>query len=265
MRESLESRMREYEAVTRAVLPRRTHTIIRVDGRRFSKFLAYAEKPFDGAVVSAMDRTAEALCREIAGARFAYTQSDEVSVLVSDFATTTTQPWFGGVVQKIASVAASVATVAFNAEYGAYYDGATATFDARVFTVPDPVEVGNYFLWRQRDGMRNAISMAARAEFSHRALRGVSTSRALELLAEAGIDYATDYDAGVRRGRVCIREVYEEPVTFTHKGTGKEVTTQAIRSRWKAQDAPVFESTRGWLPTQIAGPHALRPQGEGHG
>ncbi|WP_435109803.1 tRNA(His) guanylyltransferase Thg1 family protein [Nocardiopsis synnemataformans] len=250
MREPLEDRMREYEAVTRAVLPRRTYTLIRVDGRAFRTFLKRAAKPFDHDVMASMDGVARALCAEIAGAAFAYAQSDEVSVLATDFATTTTQPWFGGVVQKMASVSASIATEAFNREYGIRHQG-VATFDARVFTIPDPAEVGNYFLWRQRDGARNAVSMAARAHFSHRELHGVSTEAARERLrTERGVDYET-YPSGARLGRVCTREVYQEEVTYTHKRTGQVHASPATRSRWTIAAAPEFDATRGWLSEHI--------------
>ncbi|MEE2040115.1 tRNA(His) guanylyltransferase Thg1 family protein [Nocardiopsis sp. CT-R113] len=236
---SLADRMKQYEQATRHTLPARTYTILRVDGRAFHSFLRHADRPFDGAVMAAMDATAAALCADISGAVFAYTQSDEISVLITDFGSAGTQQWFGGVVQKIASVSASVATMAFNAEYGHHYDGATATFDARVFTLPTPTEVANYFVWRQRDAIRNAISMAARAEFSHRELHQVSTATARALLLERGIHFDT-YPAGARHGRLCTRTTREEDVTYTDRRTGTERTIRAARSRWETGPAPLF-------------------------
>lgn len=93
----LGDRMKGYEAVTRAVLPRRTYTIIRVDGRSFHSYLSGAVKPYDFGFMAEMDEVALALCKEISGAQFAFVQSDEISVLVTDFASNGTQPWFGGV------------------------------------------------------------------------------------------------------------------------------------------------------------------------
>jgi len=244
--------MKAHEHATRYVLPRRTYTIARVDGRSFHTFLRHADKPFDEAVMAAMGAVAEALCAEMSGAVFAYTQSDECSVLMTDFASPGTEPWFGGVVQKIASVAASTASVAFNKEYGFHYDDAFAVFDARVFTIPDPVEVANYFLWRQRDAVRNSISMAAQAQFSHRQLHKVNTDRMQELLwREKGINW-NDYPAACKRGQVTVRRAGEREVTYTDKRTKQQVVTMATRSWWETDGAPHFTAhPDGWLAGAI--------------
>ncbi|MCW2915506.1 MAG: tRNA(His) 5-end guanylyltransferase [Actinomycetia bacterium] len=237
---SLGDRMKGYESVTRHTLPRRTYTVVRVDGRAFHGFLRRADKPFDYNVMAAMDAVGEELCTEMSGSVFAYTQSDECSVLLTDFTSHGTQPWFGGIVQKIASIAASSATVAFNEAYGRPYGGPRALFDARVFTVPDPVEVANYFLWRQRDAVRNSIQMAGQARFSHKELNGVSTGEIQEMLwSQHGINW-NDYQVGAKRGRVTVRHVGERDVTYTDKRTQQETTTTAMRSWWETGGAPHF-------------------------
>ncbi|MBG0818265.1 tRNA(His) guanylyltransferase Thg1 family protein [Planomonospora sp. ID82291] len=257
---ALGDRMKGYEHVTRGVLPRRTYTIIRVDGRAFHTFLAHADRPFDEAVVEAMNAVAVALCGQAQGAVFAYTQSDECSLLLTDFASRTTQPWFGGVIQKIASISAAVASVAFNQAYGYHYDDACAVFDARVFTLPDAVEVANYFLWRQRDCVRNSITMAAQARFSHRQLQGVTTEQMQEMLWQGhGINW-NDYPAGMKRGRVIVRDTAERDITYTDRRTSQTTTTQVLRSAWTAQDAPHFTADpSGWLAATIPAQAALAP------
>jgi tRNA(His) 5'-end guanylyltransferase len=255
---ALGDRMKTYEAVTRAVLPRRTYAVVRADGRSFHSYLRHAAKPFDGHVSAAMNAVAQALCEEMQGAVFAYTQSDEVSVLLTDFGSTHTQPWFGGVVQKMASIAASVATTAFNDAYPPARDwtgeGNTryATFDARVFTIPDPVEVANYMLWRQRDAVRNSISMAAQAVIPHKQLQGKNSGEMQEMLwSEHGINW-NDYPAGVKRGRVCVRHTEEQDIVYTDRRTGQETTTRALRSRWLSEAAPHFTAKPdGWLASII--------------
>lgn len=252
---ALGERMKGYEAVTRAVLPPRTHCVARVDGRSFHSFLRDAARPYDDHVMASMDAVGKALCEEIQGAQFAFTQSDECSVLITDFESTSTQPWFGGIVQKMVSIAASVATVAFNEAYSisrAGMNGKRAMFDARVFTIPDPVEVANYFLWRQRDCVRNSITMAAQARFSHRQLHGKSTGQMQEMLwAHHNINW-NDYEAGAKRGRVIVRKTEEQDVTYVDKRSGQETTTRALRSRWEAQAAPHFTADPdGWLASVI--------------
>lgn len=246
-RTALGDRMKRHEAAFRTVLPRRTYTVIRVDGRAFHSYLRGAAKPFDEDFIGDMDAVAEALCSEITGTVFAYTQSDEISVLVTDFATEQTEPWFGGVVAKQLSISAALATAALNERRPG-----RALFDARVFTLSDPVEVANYFLWRQRDAVRNSISMAAQAHFSHRRLHGVSTAGMRALLrSELGIDWA-DYPPGCRYGRVTVRRTGERPVEYVDKRTRETVRTTALRSWWETFPPLPFTAEPGsWLAATI--------------
>jgi hypothetical protein len=124
----------QYEDRSRFMLPRRSYTIIRVDGKAFHSFTRHCEKPNDADLAQALDYAAAELCREAQGSCFAYVQSDEISVLLTDFALPTTEAWFDGNLQKIVSVSASVVTAAFAADYSD--DERTAHFDARVFTIP---------------------------------------------------------------------------------------------------------------------------------
>jgi tRNA(His) 5'-end guanylyltransferase len=246
---ALGDRMKAYEAVHRAVLPRRTYTLLRLDGRSFHSYLRGCVRPFDEAFMADMDAVTEALCGEVSGAAFAYTQSDEISILVTDFAALGTQPWFGGVVAKVLSVSASLATAVLNERR----PGKRALFDARAFTIADPVEVANYFIWRQRDAVRNSISMAAQAQFSHKRLHGVSSGGMQELLfTEAGINW-NDYPAGCKRGRVTVRQVGERSVKYVDKRTQETVSTVAVRSWWETTAAPNFTAEPGrWLAGAIS-------------
>jgi tRNA(His) guanylyltransferase len=250
---ALGDRMKEYEAATRSTLPRRTYTIVRVDIRAAHSYLRLARRPFDAAFMAVMDATAAALCAEMSGAVFAYAQSDEISVLLADFGSVGAQPWFGGVVQKMASLAASTATAEFNhlALIASVQEGrldvphTRAAFDARVFTIPDPVEVANYFVWRQRDAVRNSVSMAAQAHFSHSRLLGLNGGEMQGLLwQERGVNW-NDYPDGAKRGRICQRVTAEADVTYTDKRTQAEVTTTALRSNWVAAAAPTFSAHPG--------------------
>ncbi|OKI16577.1 tRNA(His) guanylyltransferase Thg1 family protein [Streptomyces sp. CB03911] len=257
---ALGDRMKRHEATYRALLPRRTYTLLRVDGRAFHSYLRGATKPYDEAFMADMNHVAEALCNEITGAVLAYTQSDEISVLVTDFATPSTQPWFGGVIAKQTSIAASIAT----AELNTRRPGGRALFDARVFTVADPVEVANYFLWRQRDAVRNSISMAAQAHYSHRQLDGVSTGQMQELLwADHRINWS-DYPDGCKRGRVTVRRTGEKDVEYVDKRTSEAVRTTAIRSWWETAGAPHFTTAPGgWLASTIPALPVLVPASAG--
>jgi tRNA(His) guanylyltransferase len=252
---ALGDRMKAYEAAHRHVLPRRTYTLLRCDGRSFHTYLRGCQRPFDEQFIADMDAVAEALCAEISGAVFAYTQSDEISILVTDFASIQTQPWFDGVAAKLLSISASLATAVINERR----PGKRALFDARAFTISDPVEVANYFLWRQRDAVRNSISMAAQAHFSHKRLHGVSSTGMQELLfTEAGVNW-NDYPDGCKRGRVAVRRAGERPVKYVDKRTSETVSTLAVRSWWETGAAPRFTTEPGdWLADAIPELPSLR-------
>ena len=227
--DSLGDRMkRQYEDRTRFMLPRRTYTIVRVDGKAFHAFTRGCEKPNDAALAAAFDSAAAELCGEAQGACFAYLQSDEISVLLTDFATPTTGAWFDGNLQKICSVSASVVTAAFNVSHPP--GRGRAVFDARVFTVPDPVEVENYFIWRQQDATRNSIQGLAQAHFDSTQLHGRSTSEMQEMLfQQRGLNW-NDTPAYWKRGRCIVR----------------------ADERWTLdRDVPVFTQQRAYLSSRI--------------
>lgn len=230
-------RMKQYEVVTRTILPPRTFTIVRVDGKAFHTLLRKADKPFDSRVMETMQGAAMAMCEQMGGARFAYTQSDEISVLLTDL-DLKAQAWFGGQVQKIASVSASIATAYWNRTH---QDG--ALFDARVYTIPDRTEVMNYFQWRQQDAIRNAVSMAAQAHFSHKSLHSMTVEQVQErLFQEKGINFKNDYPDGARRGWLVSKRAYTVPTTNpTPTSAVKWTEGNALRTKWVTDAAPDFK------------------------
>ncbi len=247
MTDSLGERMKGYEEVSRTILPTRTYTVLRVDGRAFHTLLRGADQPFDTRLMGYLDAVGVALAREVSGAMIGYVQSDEVSIVATDLTSPHTQPWFGGVVQKMVSIAAARASVHFNKVSHYPVD---ALFDARVFTVPSAIEAQNYLIWRQRDAIRNSISMAAQAVFSHKQLHGVNTMEMIEKLSHEGILWE-EYPLGCRYGRTIVRRVGRGPVTWTHKKTGETQTTIADRSWWEPQPAPLFLLGAGLLDEKI--------------
>jgi tRNA(His) guanylyltransferase len=204
MKDDLGTRMKEqYEMRTRTFLPRRTYTIIRLDGKAFHTFTRGMERPYDQRFMNAMDYTAMHLCIDIQGCVMGYVQSDEISLLLTDFDKITTNAWFDGQVQKMVSVSASMATAFFN-EYINHDVPRTehkrAFFDARVFTIPDHVEVENYFIWRQKDAVRNSLAMHAQSLYSHKELHGKSQADMHDMIHAKGENWNNLPD-GFKRGR----------------------------------------------------------------
>jgi tRNA(His) 5'-end guanylyltransferase len=205
----------DYEIRQRVKLPRRTNTIVRIDGKAFHTLTKSLEKPFDAGIEISMDYAGRCLADEFQGAKMVYIQSDEISIWATDYDNLETGAWFDGNVQKISSVSASVVTANFNRSWGSTWGSlntsSMAYFDARVFTIAERSEVANYFLWRYRDAVKNAISMIAERYYSSRELHGVSSSDRLGMIGE---DRYLDYKKGSREGRLYIRHGSGESMSW---------------------------------------------------
>lgn len=287
MKDELSNRMKDYEIRTRSFLPRRSNVIIRIDGKAFHSYTKGLNKPFDRGLMEDMAETTKYMCSKIQGAKFGYTQSDEISILLTDYDTYKTDAWFDGQVQKIVSVAASMATARFNQlrmqrimELGTSESSDLKTFimhsiasfklaefDARCYTLPDAEEVVNYFIWRQQDASRNSVSMLAQSKFSHSALQNKNTSQMQDMLMNI---YSINWDRCTvpeKRGWSIIRKEQEWMRAKDNKsfmpymivpGEITEVRSEGIkytRNAWVIDDnIPIFIKDRNYvldvLPTR---------------
>lgn len=194
---NLGERMKAYEAPFRAVLPVRMPAVVRLDGKAFHNLTRGCDRPCDERLRDALTMAASDVLGEVPG-RMGYCQSDEVSILLIDYNRFDSQQWFAGEVQKIVSVAASIMGVEFSRRWGK-----SGYFDARVFVVPER-DIKNYFIWRQRDCMRNAVSMAAQAHFSPKQLHGKHSDDMIGMLKEKGVLF-DQYPEWFRWGTVVTR------------------------------------------------------------
>lgn len=196
------------------------------------------------------------------GCKIAYVQSDEITLLLTDYDTIQTQAWLGGNIQKIASISASMATMAFNEafntnsqqygislysdndKYGVkfYYSLKSkvgkAMFDSRVFQLPKE-EVINNFIWRQQDATRNSIQSVAYANFSSKETYGKSCSELQDMLMlQKGVNW-NDFSTDKKRGMAIIKESYE-----LEDGT--------VRSRWIVDnDMPILTVDRNYIEKYV--------------
>ena len=143
-----------------------------------------------------MIETAHAIMGDMQGCKFCYSQSDEISFLLTDYETITTDPWFGYDLRKLISISASLAAASFSRIFGK-----NICFDSRAFSIPQD-DVCNYFIWRQVDATRNAIQMATREYYSHKELQGKKTPDLNELLFQKGINF--DKYPIIRKRGFCI-------------------------------------------------------------
>ena len=222
-----------YEQIPKTKLMRRCPVAIRIDGKAFHTFTTGFQKPFDEVLIKSMQETMKYLCENIQGCVLGYTQSDEITLILVDYKKLTSSAWFDYEVQKICSIAASMATMAFNNIFSKYvrgfdlalayndngidteenrklleiYNKATekgAMFDARCFNIPKE-EVTNLVYWRQLDASRNSIQMVGQANFSHKELQNKSCNDIQDMLmTQKGINW-NDLPTYQKRGSCCVR------------------------------------------------------------
>lgn len=221
-----------YEQIPKTKLMRRCPVAIRIDGKAFHTFTRGFQKPFDEVLIKSMQETMKYLCENIQGCVLGYTQSDEITLILVDYKKLTSSAFFDYEVQKLCSIAASMATMAFNKFFEKYvdeyrfskwdcvsnYDDGTwgyiqtllnavdkgAMFDARCFNIPKE-EVTNLCYWRQLDASRNSIQMVGQANFSHKELQNKSCNDIQDMLmTQKGINW-NDLPTYQKRGSCCVR------------------------------------------------------------
>jgi tRNA(His) guanylyltransferase len=260
--DALGDRMKEfYEDRTRIKLPRRTYTIIRIDGKAFHTYTKGLQRPFDQGLIEDMNATTAYLCKNIQGAKFGYVQSDEISLVLTDFDELGTHAWFDNNLQKMVSVAASMATARFNqlrmsraCSYSQlekdYIDEfKLAMFDARAFQIPFIDEVENYFIWRQQDAVRNSISSVAQSLYSPRELNGVKTDQMQEMIFQKGINW-NDYDFRMKRGAVIgkVEKVFIKRSNHYDPNTSYIPSEHTFtRNVWEVIETPTFTQDRFFI------------------
>lgn len=268
-----------YEQIPKTKLMRRCPVAIRIDGKAFHTFTRGFQKPFDEVLIKSMQETMKYLCENIQGCVLGYTQSDEITLILVDYKKLTSSAWFDYEVQKICSIAASVATVAFNKFFEEYvdkyrfskWDGVSkyedgtqeyiqtllnavdkgAMFDARCFNIPKE-EVTNLVYWRQLDASRNSIQMVGQANFSHKELQNKSCNDIQDMLmTQKGINW-NDLPTYQKRGSCCVKVNH---FIENEKGTqicfsegcsdpfeDEETLTGVYRSNWIIDtDIPIFK------------------------
>ena len=242
VRDDLGTRMKTfYENIPKTRLMRRVPVAIRLDGKAFHTFTRGFQKPFDFVLMDTMQQTMKYLCENIQGCVFGYTQSDEITLILVDYQKFTSSAWFDYEVQKICSISASMATMAFNRFFAQevdkwgvetfgyeWYEGGTndpevantpewklseiyskaikkgALFDARCFNIPKE-EVTNLIYWRQLDATRNSIQMVGQAHFSHDELQDKTCNMIQDMLmTKYGINW-NDFTIPCKRGTACIK------------------------------------------------------------
>ena len=269
----LAKRMKDYEMRDRYFLQKRIPVAIRVDMRAGHTFTRGFKRPFDDIFMKSMQETAKYMCENMGNAKLAYVQSDEITIILTDYDTLETDCWFNYRTDKLCSISASMATMAFNKFFeknaenyiqncatdyetdGLYGKGTPeyqlceiytkaiekgAMFDARCFNIPKE-EVTNLVYWRQLDASRNSIQMVGQACFSHKELQNKSCNDIQDMLmTQKGINW-NDLPTYQKRGSCCVRN------KIVIESDGVMVTAQ-LRDTSKSEnewiidtDIPIFK------------------------
>lgn len=266
--DDLGNRMKEYESRNRYFLQKRIPVVIRLDMRAGHTYTRGFGRPFDDIFIAAMQNTAKYLCENIQNVKLSYQQSDEITLVLVDYDKLNTECFFEYRVDKLCSIVASMATMAFNkaiedatdlafnkefyelglgstpseGEEDVYNDeleGLEEKYDKYYSKVGKAMfdarccnlpkeEVTNNLYWRQLDATRNSIQMVGQANFSHKELHGKSCNQIQDMLMEQKNVNWNDYPTYQKRGSCCIKENYE--------------TENGMRTRWIVdKDIPIFK------------------------
>ncbi|WP_442508396.1 tRNA(His) guanylyltransferase Thg1 family protein [Novipirellula sp. SH528] len=199
--DDLDKKMRVYEtAADLCVLPG-MFMVARIDGRSFTRLTKNAcqfEAPFDVRFRDLMVATTKSLMNCGFKVIYAYTESDEISLLFDP-----DERVFGRKLRKYNSTLAGEASAQFSVRLGQ-----AASFDCRISQLPNIEQVVDYFRWRNEDASRNALNSwcywtLRKDGFSEqqatKKLLGKSVSQKNELLFQYGINF-NDIPSWQRRG-----------------------------------------------------------------
>lgn len=261
---TLKEKCEYYRSLTDYKLMPNSYVLAMVDGHCFSKMIKNKfDKPFDDMFIEMMNETAKYLCEQVQGVKFAYTQSDEISLLITDFDTPMTDSYFSFRLCKMQSLIASLATAKFNQMYAkmAYdYRGyglkkfdmkeyPICTFDCKVWTVPNANDAYAWFLYRQTDCIKNSKAQTAQAYLPHKELVGLNADQMIAKCKDVkGVDWY-DYPNDRKYGRIIKKvetDMEKDLPDGRHIAFTRNVWTPVPANDLKEDDTLVRELIPEW-------------------
>ena len=245
---TLKERMEYFRGLTDYKLMPKSYVLVMLDGRSFSHLIKNKfKKPFDNDFIGMMNETTRYLCENIEGCKFGYTQSDEISLVLTDFENENTESFFGFRLTKMLPIISSLATGKFNQLMmlralntipessdpigvdvckNLIENTKLAQFDCKCWNVPTYNDVFAWFLYRQIDCVRNSKAQTAQAYLPHKQLEKLNTDQQIaKLKEEKGVDWHS-FDNGMKYGRI----VYKEDIMMT--SPSENGTIEYMRHPW---------------------------------
>lgn len=190
-------KVEQFEAGRRSNI--RQPLMARLDGRSFHTFTRGLVRPYDERLSKLMIATTKYIVQQT-HAKIGYCQSDEITLCwwnPDDMDGVESSYMFDGKYQKLCSVLAGMASAYFTSQLAKFIPekaNQIAIFDCRVWNVDSKQDVYLNYLWRQDDAIKNSISMAAQAHFSHKELHGVGSEEKKTMLREIGHPWEDEPD-----------------------------------------------------------------------
>ena len=148
--DDFDEKMRKFEQSIDQTIPHDCYMVARLDGKGFTKLTKEnleLKRPFDEKFRDSMIKTICYLMESDYDISYAYTESDEISLLFKE-----NTNLYNRKVRKYNSLLAAETSVKFS-----QLMNTTAIFDCRIIPLPTLEDVQDYFLWRLEDSHRNSI------------------------------------------------------------------------------------------------------------
>lgn len=240
----LKDRISSYKEISDHKLISRLPLILTINGRSFHKTTSLLEKPFCVEFSTCMISTMNYLCTNIDGVVFAYFQNDEITIILKNDQSQDTQAWCDNKIQKIVSLASSMATFHFN-EIASAIELNTLNdriFYSNCFVVPNISEAINVLILKQQSNFYMSVHNACfyellknynEKEISEK-LSGLSIDEKKDLLIEdCNVDFST-YPVEFRKGIA----MYKSPKIIDGK----------LKVKWIInKDCPVFSKEQSFV------------------
>jgi tRNA(His) 5'-end guanylyltransferase len=213
------------------------------------------EKPFDKEFIDMMNNTAKFICQNVQGVKLAYTQSDEITLIITK-SSPDSEIFFGGRLCKLQSVIAALATSEFNRHFirrqvfdkddwsgvqmcdldQELLDMKMTQFDCKAWNVDTLYDAILWLLFRNIDCVRNSKQQAAQTYLSHKALEKLDTDKQIaKLLEEKGIDW-NQYPDNMKYGRFIKKAV------ATVNGANGQPVKRRVWNVYDGKDLTILEN-----------------------
>ena len=241
---TIKDRISSYEEIYNYKLLPKLPVIIQVNGRSFYKATAFLDKPYCEVFADTMASTMLQLCLEIEGAIFAYQYNDQIIIIARNDQNQDTIPWYDNKIQKISSVASSIATFHFNniSTLKSLNLVGDSIFLAQTFNTPSIIEAIHAIVLKQQQNFQNAVQAACFYELIKKhnketikdMLSGLTIDEKIDILYQECSVSFNEYPTAFKRGIACYRS--------------PKIVNDLVKNKWVInKELPIFTQDHSLL------------------